>query len=283
MVRVMMTIKLSRFLLTLSAAAALFSSSAVFAEDVKQAEYAFPDKFMFRAGAYFVDSSNTQFSVNSTGPLGIGSSIDYQKDLGGDQRDTIPRIDAYYRFNEYHRIDFTAFSLSRLGRRELTEQITIGDEVFTINEVLNSDIEYTLYKLAYGYSFYHSQKVELGFIAGLHVTTYDLKFSDDNGGKSESAGVTAPLPVFGLRMNYAINPKWSALFMVEAFAIDYEDTFSGRLTNFELSTEYRLFEHFALGVGVASLGMDVEVRDDDWRGSVSDRYAGFVAFGTLYF
>ena len=245
--------------------------------------YAFPDQIMIRAGAYFVDSSSTQFSVNSTGPLGLGTSIDYQRDLGGDERDTIPRIDAYYRFNDKHRIDLTVFSLSRLGRRTLDQVITIGDETYIIDEALNSDIKYTLAKLAYGYSFYHSPKVELSFIAGLHITKYDLKFSDDDGGKAESAGVTAPLPVLGLRMGYAITPKWSTQFLVEAFAIDYEDTFSGSLTNFELNTEYRLFKNFALGVGIASLGIDVEVISDDWRGSVSDRYAGYNVFGTLYF
>lgn len=244
---------------------------------------AFPDKYMIRAGAYFVDSSSTQFSVNSTGLLGLGTSIDYQRDLGGDERDTIPRIDAYYRFNDRHRIDLTVFSISRLGRRTLTEEITIGDEVYVIDEALNSDIKYTLSKLAYGYSFYHSPKAELSFIAGLHITKYDLKFSDDDGGKAESAGVTAPLPVLGLRMGYAITPKWSTQLLMEAFAIDYEDTFSGSLTNFELNTEYRLFQNFAIGAGIASLGIDVEVTSDDWRGSVTDRYAGFTAFGTLYF
>ena len=66
---------------------------------------AFPDQWMVRVGAYIVDGSNTQFSINSD-VGGLGTTIDYQRDLGGEDGDSIPRIDAYYRFNARHRIDF---------------------------------------------------------------------------------------------------------------------------------------------------------------------------------
>ncbi len=123
----------------------------------------------------------------------------------------------------------------------------------------------------------------MSFSAGLNIIKYDFRFSDITGAKSEAAGVTVPLPVFGLRMGYLMSPKWSVQYVVEVFAINFEDKFSGSLTNFELNTEYRLFKNFALGVGLASLGLNADVTSDDWRGSVTDRYAGFMAFGTLYF
>lgn len=267
----------------LSPGLSMISSSAVAAADDAASSKAFPDQFMFRVGGYFVDGSNTQFSLNSTTGLGIGTSIDYQKDLGGETRDKIPRIDLYYRFNDYHRIDFTAFSIDRSGERLLTLDLDIGDETFSASETVNSDIKYTLYKVAYGYSFYHSPKVELSFTAGLNITTYDLNFATGSGSKSESAGVTAPLPILGLKMGYAITPAWSVNYLVEAFAINIEDKFSGSLLNFELSTEYRLLRNFSVGAGLASLGLDAEVIDDDLRGQVVDRYRGFLLFGTLYF
>jgi len=77
--------------------------------------YAFPDRWMIRLGAYVVDGADTQVSVNSD--VGLGTSIDYERDLGGDDSDTIPRIDAYYRFNARHRIDFTAFNVTRKGEK----------------------------------------------------------------------------------------------------------------------------------------------------------------------
>ena len=257
------------------------SPNLVFAVE-EAATKAFPEKYMIRLGAYIVDGSRTLFSINSsTG--GLGTTIDYSKDLGGKEREKIPRIDAYYRFNDRHRIDFTSFAVKRDGRKTLDLTIEIDDTIYSAADTLNSSIEYTLYKLGYSYSFYHSPEVELSFSAGLNITSYDLKFSDDTGAKAETVGVTVPLPVFGLRMGYAITPRWSIQYVAETFAIDIDDTFRGNLFNYELNTEYRLFKNFSVGAGIARLGMDVEVDDDDWRGAVSDSYRGFTAFGTLYF
>jgi hypothetical protein len=254
----------------------------VLAAEGEEREFAFPEKYMLRLGTYIVDGSDTQFSVSSPGLL--GTVIDYNRDLGGDSRDTIPRIDAYYRFNSRHRVDFTSFSIDRKGRRDLAidPPIIIDGEDFS-GGTINSDIKYTLYKLGYGYSFYHSPEVELSITAGLNVTSYDLKFANTAGDKAETAGFTAPLPMFGLRMGYAITPKWSVQYVSEAFFIEFEDTVKGALISYELNTEYRLFKNFAIGAGLARLGTSVEVNDDNWKGKVSDSYRGFTLFGTLYF
>lgn len=260
--------------------APLLICNTVVADD--ESAVAFPDKWMIRVGAYIVDDSNTQVSVNSN-IGGLGTTIDFQRDLGGEDGDTIPRIDAYYRFNDRHRIDFTSFSVDRKGERTLAIDITIDGQDYFIGETIKSDVKYTLYRLGYGYSFYHSPKTELTLTAGLNLTSYDLKFELDDGSRAESAGISVPLPVIGLRMGYAITPKWNVRYVSEAFFVNFEDTFRGAIINFELTTEYRLFEHFALGAGVARIGINAEVDDDDWRGKVTDAYRGVNLFGTFYF
>lgn len=269
---------ITRASLTMLAATCL-SGQAI--ADMDSQAYAFPDRWMIRLGAYVIDGADTQISVNSD--VGLGTSIDYERDLGGDDSDTIPRIDAYYRFNERHRIDFTAFNVTRKGERTLALDLTIGDENFSASETIRSEIDYTLYKLGYNYSFYHSPKVELSISAGLNITDYELSFADSSGARVEKADVSVPLPMFGLRMGYAITPKWSVRYISEAFFIEIDDAISGALLNYELSTEYKLFRNFALGIGLARFGADVDVTDDNWNGSISDSYRGYNVFGTLYF
>jgi hypothetical protein len=167
--------------------------------------------------------------------------------------------------------------------RTLALDLTIGDENFSASETIRSEIDYTLYKLGYNYSFYHSPKVELSISAGLNITDYALSFTDSSGAKVEKADVSVPLPMFGLRMGYAITPKWSVRYISEAFFIEIDDAISGALLNYELSTEYKLFRNFALGIGLARFGADVDVTDDNWNGSISDSYRGYNVFGTLYF
>jgi hypothetical protein len=115
------------------------------------------------------------------------------------------------------------------------------------------------------------------------LTSYALKFSDETGARAETADVTAPLPMFGLRMGYAITPKWSVNYVAESFFIEIDDTFRGALINYELSTEYKLFKHFAIGAGLARIGSSLQVNDPGWKGSVSDSYRGYTLFGTFYF
>jgi hypothetical protein len=254
----------------------------VLAAEGEMPAVAFPDRYMIRLGGYFIDTSDTVFSVTS--PIKVGTVIDYQRDLDGESTATIPRIDAYYRFNERHRIDFTSFAINRTGSRTLSVDppVNINGEDYS-GDTVNSDIDYTLYKVGYAYSFYNSPEVELSLAAGLNIMTYDLKFSNTEGNKVESAGVTAPLPVFGLRMGYAVTPKWSFHYVAEAFYFSIKDTVKGSLLNFELSTEYRLFKHFALGLGLARVGTNIDVNDNDWTGTFSDNFRGYTAFGTLYF
>jgi hypothetical protein len=260
----------------------IFVCNTAIAEEEQSTNLAFPDTWMVRLGAYFVDGADTQFSVASN--FLIGTVIDYSRDLGGESRATIPRIDAYYRFNERHRIDFTSFSIDRTGTRtlDIDPPVVINGEDFS-GGTINSDINYRLYKVGYAYSFYHSSQVELSLSAGLDITTYDLKFDNGNGNKAETSGFTAPLPMFGLRMGYAITPKWAVHYVAETFFIDFENSVKGALFNYEINTEYRLFKNFAIGGGIARLGSALEINKTDWQGKVSDSYRGYTLFGTFYF
>jgi len=273
---------LTTSILAVTVIAASFSNNAI-AEESQETVVAFPDQYMVRLGTYIVDGANTQFSVTSD-VGGLGTVIDYSRDLGGESRATIPRIDAYYRFNPRHRIDFASFSIDRKGARTIafTPPLTI-DGVDYAGGTLSSDIKYTLYKLGYAYSFYHSSKVELSVTAGLNITSYDLSFESDTGVAAKKSSVTAPLPMFGLRMGYAITPKWSVNYLAESFFIEIDDTFKGALINYEVNTEYKLFKHFAIGAGLARIGSSLQVSDPEWNGSVSDSYRGYTLFGTFYF
>ena len=251
----------------------------VIAED--EVTLAFPDKWTIRVGAYIIDKADT--TVVLLNDIGIGGGINFSDTLGGEDSDTVPRLDVLYRFNKKHAIDFSVFSIDRQGSTTLTVDLDIGNETFFASETLNSDIKYTLYRIGYNYSFYHSDKVELRLTAGLNITDYELKFEVVNGGRLEKADISVPLPLFGLRMGYAITPKWYVNYVAETFFIEIEDAFKGSLFSYELNTEYRLFKHFSLGAGFARLGVDANIDDDDWKGRITDSYRGFTAFGKFYF
>ncbi len=255
--------------------AGLLSGNNAYAQEAKSVAY--PDKYMIRLGAYYVDRADTDFLILSS--IGVGAGVSFDKDLGGDTTDSDARIDGYYRFNDRHRLEFGNFTVDRHG--EIFATLTIGDTVF-LDETINSNIKYTITKIGYAYSFYHSPQVELSLVAGLNITDYDINYSGSSG-TSGASGVTAPLPLFGLNLSYAFSPKWSVHSLSEAFYIDIEDSLKGVLLNSEFNIEYKAFKNFAIGAGTTRVSTDFDVNDDDWKGTFNDSHRGYLLYGKLYF
>jgi len=267
-------------LLAIALMSGLPTDNTIAAEGSKN--LAFPEKFMIRLSSYSVNQASTDILVLSS--AGVGTIISFDEDLGGEDSATIPRFDAYYRFNERHRIDFSNFRIDRDGLKTVSgTDIIIGDETFTFSETIKSEIKYSLLKLAYAYSFYHSPSVELSLTAGLNITEFDFNFSQDDGTNASTNGVSAPLPMFGLRMGYAINSNWSVHYITESFIIDIDNTFKGTLLNYELDIEYKFDNKIAIGAGLIRSSIDLEVKDSDWTGSIVDSYRGVLLYGAYYF
>ena len=84
----------------------------------------------------------------------------------------------------------------------------------------------------------------------------------------KSAGVSAPLPTFGLRLGYKISPNWYLRYVSETFFIEIEDTLKGTLLNYELDLEYRVSPRFTVGAGISRISTDLDADDDDWKGGL---------------
>ena len=275
--------RISRLILPLLAIALMYclpTSNTIAAEGSKN--HAFPEKIMIRLSSYGVNQASSDILVLSS--AGLGTIFSFDEELGGEDSATIPRFDAYYRFNERHRIDFSNFSIDRDGLKTLIGTgITIGDEVFLVNETVKSEINYSLSKIAYAYSFYHSPSVEMSFTAGLNITDYEFNYSLEDGSNASVNGASAPLPMFGLRMGYAINKNWSVNYISESFFIEIENEFKGTFLNYELDIEYKFDNKLAIGAGLVRSSLDLEVEDSDWNGSIVDSYRGVLLYAAYYF
>jgi hypothetical protein len=135
----------------------------------------------------------------------------------------------------------------------------------------------TIYKLAYTWSFLRRDKGYLGASAGLYVADIGASIAAESLGRATSGGVTAPLPVFGLRGQYDLSAKWSLRGSAEIFAIDYGD-YNGSLYDVYAGLDYQLLEHVAIGVGVNSVKIDVGVRKSNFNGDFDWRYDGGLLF-----
>jgi hypothetical protein len=237
-------------------------------------------EFSLSLGVFITDRNSTTRLDASVGTP--GTPVDLEKELGLDKSDTVFRLDGYYRFNDKHRIDFSAFDLSRTSSKAIDTEIDWGGTTYPINTTLAGEFDLKVYKLAYTYSIMRREKGYLGLTGGLYVADIGTRLSAEGVGATEGGGITAPLPVVGLRGEYRLSEKWTFRAGGELFALEY-DAFDGSLVDLYAGVDYQLFDHAALGFGLNSVRIDVGVEDADLTGNIDWRYDGGLVFVKVNF
>mgnify|MGYP001825602995 FL=1 len=229
------------------------------------------DRFSVSLGV-FITNRDTVTTLDGDIP-DSGTDVDLENDFGLDSSDSVFRIDGYFKFNEKHRIDFSAFDLSRTASKRIQREIEWDDDIYPIDTVIEAGLDLNIYKLAYTWSFIRKANGYLGASAGLYVADIGTSLSATSIGQSSSRAVTAPLPVIGLRGRYDFGEKWSLRGSAEVFAFEYDD-FDGSLYDFYAGLDYQFFDHVAIGVGVNSVKMNLGVTKSNFKGDLDWRYDG---------
>lgn len=240
-----------------------------------------PDRFSLSLGAYYIEDSDTEVKIRSATGV-VGTSINLSKDLDTEERVNGPKVVGFYRFNPRHRIDFSWFKLDRDGRRTIGRSLQFGNITYNASAQVDSSVKTELWKLLYTWSFYRSDKVELGLSGGLYKLDYELDLRSSVG-NSQSASLSQPLPVVGFRMDYAITPKWHASLDLENFYVELNDDFRGSAYDISAGVDYRALKNVSFGLKANRLAIDAASDSEDWRGSLTDLYRGFYAYVGLHY
>jgi len=241
------------------------------------------EKWSLSLGAFAANFSNDV----RIGTPGIGAEIDVEEALGLESSDTVFRVDAAYRFgsSRRHRMDLTWFDLSREATKTLERDINIDGTIYPIGATVDTKYDLAFYNVRYSYSFLQDDRVDFAGSFGLHVTDLGLAVSSAALGTAGDA-VTAPLPLIGARLDVALTQKWYVRSSVELMYIAYGD-FKGQISDILLATEYRAWKNFALGAGLNSvrIGLDVdeETSGVNFVGSVDSDFVGLLFYGKMMF
>ncbi len=149
---------------------------------------------------------------------------------------------------------------------------------------VDTSFETDFYVTQVGYSFLKNERGELGVGAGLHVVDFDttLKVSGEINGiggsvQSDTADLTVPLPnILGFG-TYAFTPKLSLDGSIGWFGLDYND-YSGNLVTLSANLEYRLTDHFGIGVGYNYVDMDLTIKKSSRKNEYDLEYNGPVLY-----
>jgi hypothetical protein len=243
-----------------------------------------------RIGAYFLNNNNTLILLESTSnPL--AGTVNFQRDLGINSRSAVARVRFAYQFNAQHRFDMSYFSVDRDGFRPVVDrEIGFGDITIPVGASVRSHFNTSILKLTYTNIFHNSDKVRLGFTAGINWSHFDVGarfertgplIGDPQVSGEEQADGSGPLPVLGGRVSYSISPKWLQLSTVDILAID-TGKYSGVVTDIEVGVENRITKNFGWGIGFEFLNIDLNTSDGDLDGSIQNSTRGVNLYVSAY-
>jgi len=255
-----------------------------------RAEETEPDKFRFAIGGYAV--VKYQSNISLTDPdLGAGISLNPQDTLGMDFETTVLRIEGYYRFHPKHALTYSWYSIDSTGSKTINKEINWvgpGGEniVIPVGANVVSSLEYDIFKVGYLWSFHHTDKIELGFGAGLHVTRLkmdmDASLTNPPRQSPQNVNTTIPLPVFSLVLQYTVTPKFHWYLKSEAFVMKF-DNWTGSYRDATLGMEYRFWRNVALGAGLSSNSLEIEEDDPNYRLNFDNSISGGLLYLATYF
>ena len=228
-------------------------------------------------GAFVIDT-------NSDLTLGSGVKVDGEDALGLEENFTVFRADAFWRITRRNRVDFTYYKMNRNGSSFLGVNIPDGEGgSFPIGTEIKTDFDVDVLRGSYAYSFFKNEHFDLGVAGGLFGLKVKFKMDSDVFGKVEKTNFTVPLPVVGLRGNFALTPKWFIRQSFDYFYINVGD-YEGELIDFNVALEWNALKHLGLGVGYNYALMDLKYSgSDDFLEKINMSYGGVLLFTKLYF
>jgi len=226
----------------------------------------------------------------SLGTKGLNLEVNVEDVLDLDSSVSAFRVDGLWRFsrNLRHRLDLGWFDISRDASSTLLRDITIDDTTFPLGTEITTSFDLQVFKGAYSYSFFQDDRMDLGVSFGIFVMPVAFEIEASGGFEGhEVESITAPLPVLGLRADFAITPKFFLNYSFDFFYLEY-DQFKGAVTDAKLALEYKAFKYLGFGIGLDSFKLHIEAEDEDYpnidfNGSFEFSYVGLMAYCKVYF
>ncbi|HKE96311.1 MAG TPA: hypothetical protein VKB34_18520 [Povalibacter sp.] len=229
-------------------------------------------KYFVMVGGFWPDVDTT-VRVDGNGGR-IGTKLDFESDLGLDDRDALFTAGAGWRIAERHYLDLLYFKLARSGDHTIDIDINFRDQTFTRQSDLNSFFNTEVYRISYGYAFIQNDKHLLLGQVGAHWTKVSAGVRlEGNREVSGDASSSVPLPVFGLAYDYMITPKLRLDLRAQIFRLSFEGI-DGSIDNLSASLAYGFTPSLGAFLGYNYYSIDVDADRDNWNGSFSFGYKG---------
>jgi hypothetical protein len=229
---------------------------------------------------YRPDVSNTLRYDSSTGVT--GTPISAESHLGHKARANQGSIDMMFRIGERHRIHADFQQLRRTGDEVITGEIRFGDDVYNANDRLVSETELRKLGLAYTYSIFRRERIELGLGLALHLLQLDGRTSVPARFIDEQLDTAGPFAALVAQASWRVTRRFSLNVSGQYFDLSPDDV-RGAYRGLHGDVQFRGWRNLAIGVGYSYSGYLVDSTDTDFSGFYRLIYQGPEAFVRVSF
>lgn len=267
----------------------LLMMSMVSINHAHAAEDAVADRFRISLGGYTLTRYESSMSLSDP-TLGAGISISPEDTLGMDTEQSVTRLDGYFRFNAKHSLTYSWYSISSDGNKSIEKDFEWVDDggneiIIPAGASVTSSLDYDIFKIGYLWSFHHTDKVELAFGGGFHMTRLALDMtatSTIGGGDTTDVSTTVPLPVVSFALAYNVTPKFKWYLKSEFFALKFSD-WDGSYTDSMFGMEYRVLKYMGLGISLGNNVLRLTEDTDEQKFIFNNQISGALLYVAAYF
>jgi hypothetical protein len=214
----------------------------------------------------FGASPQTRLRVDES-PTQPGTEIDAEKDLGLDDFELLPQVEFTLLPGERHLVRLSAFAIHRSAQKRIEKPISFDNEDYLVNELVDSELNLTMFGLTYGYRFLVQQRGELSATFGVQVADVQANAVVRSRVVRESESGVAPLPLIGIEGRFDFTPRWAVEARAQYLKVDVSRV-DGSILDARLALTWRLNPYLALGLGYRTFQIDVDSQDEDTPGFV---------------
>jgi len=206
-----------------------------------------------------------------------GTTIDAEDDLKLDDSQFLIFGELTLLPGERHLVRLNGLSVRRSARAALERGIVFDDQVYFRNEIVDSELDLTMFGLTYGYRFIASERAELAATFGIQVAEVEANAVVRNRVVRDPENGVAPLPLVGLEGRFDFTPHWSVEARVQYLTANIEDV-DGSIMDSRLAIAYRTNPHLVFGLGYRTFKVKIDSQNEDTPGFVDMTLAGPTLF-----
>jgi hypothetical protein len=210
------------------------------------------DRVRISLGAMHV-SSDTALRADTSAGL-PGTVINGEDVFGLNKSDFEPKFQAMVRVDARNRLSFDYFTLDRSGNAIAQMPIVFRNVTFIAGDPLQTKLSLTTLGITYGYSFWHSETLEIAGTLGVHVTDISAmaKVQTTLRHITIQADAAGPVPTVGIDATWVASRRFYFDGRAQYLNV-HVDNLDGSLGFYELDALYRYRPNVSFAVGYTAV------------------------------